>query len=118
MLEKQQQQYDGEHVGLEVPRDEQEGDEGEDALEEVLPLETRLDELAEGDKVHEEGLDAHHVVEEDLPLELVRHRGEDLGLRVERYHGGPDDRSERGRGEVNIGREARQAWCLLDSFSV
>ena len=54
----------------------------------MLPLQTALDELSQVDELHDDGLDPHDVVEEDLALELLGHLHVALVLGVERPEGG------------------------------
>ena len=66
VLEEDEEECDGEHVGLAVVRQRDEDDEGHRGDERALPLEHALHELAHAHELHDDGLDPHHVVQEDL----------------------------------------------------
>ena len=55
----------------------------------MFPLQAAFDKFPEVDKLHDDGLDPHDVVEEDLALELLRDGHVALVLGVEGAKGGP-----------------------------
>ena len=73
ILEKDEEETDGKHVGLKVVGERHEADEDDDGDEGPLPLQDALDELAHAHELHDDGLNPHHVVEEDLEKVICIH---------------------------------------------
>ena len=71
VLEEDEEEADGKHVGLEVVGEGHEGDEDDDGDEGPLPLQDALDELAQAHELHDDGLDPHHIVEKDLKKQVT-----------------------------------------------